>query len=685
MALLLWPVLLITLSGWVWSVSSAPSPAAARSAQARTGCRAARHPCCQPPRLSRRPAPSRCLTIAVAPNPSTFPQVVVITGRLLGPHHGRAIVLLWRRLPGEKRFRLAAATRTDRLGDYSITANVDGNRWWYVTARGFRSRSVHQRVQALVTSAASESRAAPGDQVTFSGSISPSHAGAQIILQQLGSGGWQAVAQGSVGPASTFSINFAFPANGTYQLRAYLPWSARNINSYSSPVTVTVNAIFKIKHIVIIMQENRSFDQYFGTYPGADGIPGLAGNPGMVPCVPDPVNGGCVRPFHDAADKNFGGPHGAADASADMHCASSATRAGCAMDGFVGQAEKGQSCTSTNPNCSPCTAGAKAQCIDVMGYHDGREIPNYWAYAKSYVLQDHMYEPNASWSLPEHLFQVSEWSAFCTDPLNPASCTNALQNPNPSDGLAHYAWTDITYLLHQAGVSWGYYVFQGTEPDCESDSAMTCAPVQQGPKTPGIWNPLPSFTDVTQDGELGNIQTLSNFFAAAKSGTLPAVSWIDPNGKVSEHPTALVSAGQTYVTGLVNAIMQSPDWGSTAIFLSWDDWGGFYDHVVPPAADVNGYGLRVPGLVISPYAKEGMIDAQTLSHDAYNKFIEDDFLGGQRLDPATDGRPDPRPDVREASPLLGDLTVDFDFTQPPRPPMILPVCPASDLSPAPTC
>ena len=119
-----------------------------------------------------------------------------------------------------------------------------------------------------------------------------------------------------------------------------------------------------------------------------------------------------------------------------------------------------------------------------------------------------MYEPNSSWSLPEHLFQVSEWSAFCTNPLNPFSCTNALQNPNPSDGQPHYAWTDMTYLLHRYGVSWGYYVFQGTEPDCEDDSAMTCAPVQQGPKTPGIWNPLPSFTDVAQDGQLGNIQTL---------------------------------------------------------------------------------------------------------------------------------------------------------------------------------
>ena len=117
--------------------------------------------------------------------------------------------------------------------------------------------------------------------------------------------------------------------------------------------------------------------------------------------------------------------------------------------------------------------------------------------------------------------------------------------------------------------------------------------------------------------------------------------------------------------------MTGPNWDSTAIFLAWDDWGGFYDHVPPPVVDDNGYGLRVPGIVISPYAKQGFIDHQTLSFDAYVKFIEDDFLGGERLDPSTDGRPDPRPDVREDAPELGDLVDDFDFTQPPRAPLLL--------------
>jgi phospholipase C len=144
---------------------------------------------------------------------------------------------------------------------------------------------------------------------------------------------------------------------------------------------------------------------------------------------------------------------------------------------------------------------------------------------------------------------------------------------------------------------------------------------------------------------------------------------------VSEHPTSSIRTGQAYVTGLINAIARSRAWRSTAIFLTWDDWGGFYDHVRPPTVDLNGYGFRVPGLVISPYARRHFIDHQRLSFDAYVKFIEDDFLGGRRLNPKTDGRPDPRPDVRENTPGLGDLRRDFNFNQTPRRPLVLPTYP----------
>jgi phospholipase C len=157
---------------------------------------------------------------------------------------------------------------------------------------------------------------------------------------------------------------------------------------------------------------------------------------------------------------------------------------------------------------------------------------------------------------------------------------------------------------------------------------------------------------------------------------------VAPNWIVSEHQSYPVSAGQAFVTGVINAVMQGPDWASAAIFVSYADWGGYYDHERPPVVDSQGYGLRVPGWMISPYAKAGLIDHQILSHDAYLKFIEDLFLGGQRLDPATDGRPDPRPDVRENAPILGDLMSEFDFTQTPLPPLVLPTNPGTGPTPA---
>jgi phospholipase C len=437
--------------------------------------------------------------------------------------------------------------------------------------------------------------------------------------------------------------------------------------------------IHKIRHVIVIMQENRSFDNYFGTYPGADGIPMANGVPTV--CDEDPVHHRCVKPYVDHYDVSQGGPHATASATEDAD--------GGKMDGFVATVAKVHAaCVQfAVPDCSE----GPTKTSDVMGYHTKSDIPNYWTYAQDFVLQDHMFEPKASWSLPAHLFMVSEWSADCKT-HNPKSCTNAFDHPGADPGNGNptqvqpgstspiYAWTDLTYLLHKRGVSWGYYVTAGTEPDCENPAQLSCAPIRQNRRTPGIWNPLPYFDTVRQDRQVGDIRSVSKFYTSAQAGTLPAVSWVVPSGDVSEHPPATTSAGQSYVTSLIDAVMRGPDWNSSAIFLAWDDWGGFYDNVVPPDVDENGYGLRVPGLVISPYAKRGFIDHQILSFDAYDKFIEDDFLNGQRLDPKTDGRPDPRPDVRENAPILGNLAYDFNFNQPPRPPILLPVHPRTTLT-----
>jgi phospholipase C len=449
-----------------------------------------------------------------------------------------------------------------------------------------------------------------------------------------------------------------------------VPTAERHVVPRARAAALT--GIHKIQHVVIIMQENRSFDSFFGTYPGADGIPMLNGLPTV--CIPDPVAHRCVRPFHTSADRNLGGPHDHSDAVRDIDHGR--------MDGFIKSAHQGRQLACVAHFDAPGCSFAQHDPAAVMGYHDQREIPNYWAWAKAFVLQDHMFESDTSWSMPMHLYMVSGWSAKCSRKGDPLSCRPAVQAPgsppgepqNTTGAIPDYAWTDLTYLLHKHHVSWGYFVFDGTQPDC-GDNAMFCTAVPQNAKTPGIWNPLPYFDTVRQDHQLANIAPLRDFLAEATAGTLPSVSWITPTQKVSDHPPALISDGQTYVTGLIDRIMRSPDWNSTVIFLAWDDWGGFYDHVRPPKVDVQGYGLRVPALLISPYARRGYIDHQTLSFDAYLKFIEDDFLGGARIAPKTDGRRDSRPDVRENAKILGNLSSEFDFNQKPRKPMVLPLHP----------
>jgi phospholipase C len=415
-------------------------------------------------------------------------------------------------------------------------------------------------------------------------------------------------------------------------------------------------AAAKIRHVIMIMQENRSFDHYFGMFPGADGFTlDAQGNP--TNCNPDPnLDGGCAAAFHDAKDVNSGGGHGSANFAT---CYDKGK-----MDGFIKNAE-GSKKSCADPNDPVCTSGTL---VDVMGYKLEADIPNYWAYAKQFVLQDHLFETDASWSWPMHQFMVSEWAAHCTS-ADPMSCTSDL-NSKP-DPAGFYSWTPLTYLLDNAKVTWRYYLAQGTAPDCDNGEA-DCPPVTQLANVPTIWNPLPLFEVVKEANEQAtNVVPIDDFYRDVKAGTLPSVAWIAPSGEVSEHPPNPVSEGEKYTTGLINAVMQSPYWQDTAIFLFWDDWGGFYDHVPPVKVDDNGWGFRVPGLVISAWAKPHFIDKQVLSMDAYAKFVEDLFLQGQRLDPKTDGRSDSRPDVREAEPQLGDLMLDFDFAHGPQPTKVL--------------
>ena len=374
-------------------------------------------------------------------------------------------------------------------------------------------------------------------------------------------------------------------------------------------IPITANAktdsTIPIRHVIIIMQENRSFDHYFGTFPGAEGIPANA----CIPIDPRSPLKGCVKPFHDTLDVNAGGPHAAHDAQEDL--ANGITRA--RMDGFIRQQESAASnCPPDAPACSPNKAGVAKH--DVVGYHNEEEIPNYWSYAKHFVLQDHLFEGVRSWSWPAHVELTSEWMATCTDQTKASTCTSYTQTTVDESKKQQLPWANLFQLLDKYGVSWKYYLEEGSQPDCD-DGEMTCAPKNQAAHVPSIWNPPPYYKSVRDQGPAylkKHNPSAKQFLTDLQNGTLPQVSWLVPTDEESEHPPRGIDAGMVYVTGLVNAVMRSSYWKDTVIFIAWDDWGGFYDHVVPPNVDRNdtstpiqGYGLRVPGITISPYAKAG--------------------------------------------------------------------------------
>lgn len=373
----------------------------------------------------------------------------------------------------------------------------------------------------------------------------------------------------------------------------------------TTPPPTAPPGLEKIQHFVFIMQENRSFDHYFGTYPGAEGLPSGV-------CVPNPAGGACISPYHDAQLVNQGGAHNWINA---LNCID-----GGLMDGFI--------------------AGSAQNPGDVMGWHDSREISNYWDYARLYVLQDRLFESITSYSLPAHLYMLAAQSGgyIGTGQAQPQS----------------YAFPEITLLLGSGKIDWKYYVNRGKTAGA-ADGGV--ADVDSDETTYTFWNPLPAFPAVKNDAtQFGRLTDATQFYTDAQNGALPQVSWIIPNSDLSEHPPASVATGMNYVTGLVNAVMNSPEWNTTAIFIAWDDWGGFYDHVDPPKVDQYGLGIRVPGLVVSPYARQGYVDHKTYSFESWLRIVEERF----GVYPMT-GRDNTANDMADA----------FDFTQQPRAPVPL--------------
>ena len=365
-----------------------------------------------------------------------------------------------------------------------------------------------------------------------------------------------------------------------------------------------------IHHLVVLMQENHTFDSYFGTYPGADGIPKGA-------CMPvDPANGPkpCVRPFHIGNQSVVDLDHSESSAVADVNRGR--------MDGFV----RAQNVRTGD--------GAQA-----MGYYNASDVPFYWNVADRYVLFDHFFSSSLGGSFLNHVYWVA------------AGAGNATQSV-PVAGLK---LTTIFDRLQQARVSWKFYV-QNYDPKINYRTLPSLKDANRASQA--VWAPLLDIPRFLDNRSLSShIVDLSQYYTDLRNGTLPEVAYIAPSG-ASEHPPGSLVTGQRFVRGLVNSLMISSSWDSSAFLEAYDDWGGWYDHVLPPRRDAHGDGLRVPAMLISAYAKRHYIDHTRLDFTSMLKFIEQNW----------NVRPLTRLDA-----TAGSMMGAFNFRQPPREPAIIPL------------
>jgi phospholipase C len=341
-----------------------------------------------------------------------------------------------------------------------------------------------------------------------------------------------------------------------------------------------------IKHIIVIMQENRSFDHYFGTYPGANGLP--AGT--CVPENPSVVGSPCVKPFLLTTPITTDLPH--------TYNATIKAINGGQMNGFY---------------------AAEGSCTQTMGYYDQTMIPYYWNYAQHFVLSDGTFESANSYSLPNHWYMIA---AQAPQIGYYQYGNNGFGVNTPKPVLVQYVSeaNQIQTLgdsMIQSGISWKYY-------DSPMDPKGIANAIVNG-QVAAYWNTFRAKNSSYTSEYMPHFVFRGQLLSDIGNGTLPSVSWVIPSAPVSEHAPANLTLGMWYVRYLVNAVMNSNYWKDTAIIISWDDYGGWYDHVAPPVIDQFGYGIRVPMLIISPYSKPGFIDNTVYSFDSILKFVEWNF------------------------------------------------------------
>jgi phospholipase C len=382
---------------------------------------------------------------------------------------------------------------------------------------------------------------------------------------------------------------------------------------HTSPLITTAQS--KIKHVVFVILENRSFDEVFGRFPGAAGT-----TTGSVP-------GGHTLPLLHAP------PYSWHDIDHDYANATKSINGG-KMDGFIDN-------NGANLNGDRMT----------FWQFDQGDIPNFWSYAQHFTLGDHMFSSVPAATFPNHLYTVAaQAKGIVTNPQNSSggwgcdsstgAYTLALTGGNKLERLGTcFTWPNLADSLQAAHVSWDYYA----------------APVSD---TGYLFSTLDAFRSIRETKLwTSNVLNQSSFAADAQAGRLPTFAWVTPTFTQSSHPPFSICSSEDWFVDKMNALMRGPDWNSTAVFLIWDDYGGFYDHMAPPKGQPYGVlGPRVPFLLISPYARSGYIDHTTYNFSSIMKTVEE-----------LTAVPPLNQYDRDARDLLGS----FNFSRKPAPPLLL--------------
>jgi phospholipase C len=331
-----------------------------------------------------------------------------------------------------------------------------------------------------------------------------------------------------------------------------------------------------IKHFVVLMQANHSYDNYFGTYPRGDGIPSGV----CMPTSVDRPEAGCVKPFALGA-------RSVRDLSHNLDVFATQVNGG-RMNGFVDSFRR---------------FGLDGALT--MGYYDDSDIPFYWNVADRFVLFDRFFSSAAGGSVWNHMYWASG------TPGNPKA------DRIPAAGFGKLPL--IFDRLQEAGVSWKFYV-QNYDPKITYRSRERTDRSSQIVRVPPL-----NFARYLDDPKLfSRIVDLSEYYEDLAKGTLPAVAYIAPSGS-SEHPPGSIQTGERFVRTLVNSLVQSRYWKDSAFMWTYDESGGWYDHVRPPRVDEFGYGFRVPALLVSPYARRGHVEHTTLDFTSILKFVEENW------------------------------------------------------------